>query len=128
MLIASSALTQQRNNNLYRKRPCTRPLEKNLIEMDGKFYLNFSSNDYLGLSQDAQVIDALCQAAQTSGVGSTASRMICGHHPAHEALEKAFAEWMGYETAILFSNGYMANLGVFEALSHLNASNFAILL
>jgi 8-amino-7-oxononanoate synthase len=116
MHLATPSLDQQTAQHLYRKRPCIQPLEQNLIDLDGKLYINFSSNDYLGLSQHEAVIEAMCLQARSSGVGSTASRMVCGHQPAHQALEQAFAEWLGYEQAVLFSNGYMANLGLFEAL------------
>lgn len=122
MLGFAPRVERYRQRHLYRERPCIQPLEHNRIQMGTEYYLNFASNDYLGLSQEPQVIAALCQAAKTCGLGSTASRMICGHHPAHEALEQAFADWLGYDRAILFSNGYMANLGIFEALAHADFS------
>ena len=86
------------------------------VERDGRRLLAFCSNDYLGLTQHPQLIAALKQAADSDGVGSGSAHLICGHRSAHAALEEALAEWTGRERALLFSTGYMANLGVMQAL------------
>jgi 8-amino-7-oxononanoate synthase len=86
------------------------------VERDGQRLLAFCSNDYLGLAQHPQLIAALKQAADSDGVGSGSAHLICGHRTAHAALEEALAEWTGRERALLFSTGYMANLGVMQAL------------
>ncbi|MFC4525748.1 8-amino-7-oxononanoate synthase [Dyella halodurans] len=86
------------------------------VERDGRRLLAFCSNDYLGLAQHPQLIAALKQAADGDGVGSGSAHLICGHRSAHAALEEALAEWTGRERALLFSTGYMANLGVMQAL------------
>ena len=78
--------------------------------------LSFCSNDYLGLAQHPQLIDALTRAAREAGVGSTSAHLICGHRTEHAELEEALAVWTGRERALLFSTGYMANLGVLQAL------------
>lgn len=78
--------------------------------------LSFCSNDYLGLAQHPRLIAALAHAAQDEGVGSTSAHLICGHRREHAALEEALAAWTGRERALLFSTGYMANLGVLQAL------------
>lgn len=75
----------------------------------------FCSNDYLGLSQNVAVREAFAAAAKQWGVGSGAAHLISGHTAAHAELERAFAEFMGYEAALLFSTGYMANLGAVAA-------------
>lgn len=84
--------------------------------LEGRDYLNFCSNDYLGLANDPEVVRAFQQAASEWGVGSGASHLVCGHQRPHQQLEEALAAHTGRERALLFSNGYMANLGVMSAL------------
>lgn len=86
------------------------------LESGGRRLLSFAGNDYLGLAQHPLVIAALKRTADDEGVGSTAAHLICGHRAEHAALEEALAEWTGRERALLFSTGYMANLGVMQAL------------
>ena len=86
------------------------------VERDGRRLLSFCSNDYLGLAQHPSLVDALKRAADEDGVGSGSAHLISGHRSAHAALEEALAEWTGRERALLFSTGYMANLGVMQAL------------
>lgn len=86
------------------------------VESNGQRLLAFCTNDYLGLAQDPRLIEAWKQAADDSGVGSGSAHLICGHRREHAELEEALAEWTGRERALLFSTGYMANLGVIQAL------------
>ncbi|WP_350016471.1 8-amino-7-oxononanoate synthase [Rhodanobacter sp. IGA1.0] len=86
------------------------------LEIGGRRLLSFCSNDYLGLAQHPQLIAALNRAAREEGVGSTSAHLICGHRREHAELEEALAAWTGRERALLFSTGYMANLGVLQAL------------
>ena len=86
------------------------------LESNGQRLLAFCSNDYLGLAQDPRLIAALKKAADENGVGSGSAHLICGHRREHAALEEALADWTGRERALLFSTGYMANLGVIQAL------------
>ncbi len=86
------------------------------ITVDGKPYLSFCSNDYLGLASHPQVIAALQQGAQQYGVGAGASHLVSGHCRAHHELEQALAEFVGKPAALCFSTGYMANLGVVQSL------------
>jgi len=86
------------------------------LEINGKRLLSFCSNDYLGLAQHPQLIAALRRAASECGVGSTSAHLICGHRTEHAELEESLAAWTGRERALLFSTGYMANLGVMQAL------------
>jgi 8-amino-7-oxononanoate synthase len=83
------------------------------VWVGNKRLLSFCSNDYLGLSQHPDVIAALRRA---DSVGSGSAHLICGHRAEHAALEQALAEWTGRERALLFSSGYMANLGTLQAL------------
>jgi len=86
------------------------------IHVDGRELINFCSNDYLGLAQDARIIKALQNAANASGVGSTAAHLVCGHRREHAQLEEALCAWTGREAAMLFSSGWLANLGAMQAL------------
>jgi 8-amino-7-oxononanoate synthase len=84
--------------------------------IDDKNVVNFCSNDYLGLSKNENVVAAFKKAADNYGVGSGSAHLICGHSKAHHLLEEELAEFTGRERALLFSTGYMANLGVINAL------------
>ncbi|MEO7325540.1 MAG: 8-amino-7-oxononanoate synthase [Dokdonella sp.] len=84
--------------------------------IDGKRLMNFASNDYLGLAQHPALVEALMRAAQGWGVGASAAHLLGGHRDEHAALEEVLARWTGRERALLFSTGYMANLGVLCAL------------
>lgn len=79
-------------------------------------YLSFCSNDYLGLANHPDLIQAAQDGAQQYGVGAGASHLINGHSLAHHTLEAALAEFVHYPAALLFSTGYMANMGVITAL------------
>ena len=84
--------------------------------------LNFCSNDYLGLSNHPEVTRAFIDSASRHGVGSGASHLVTGHGPEHEALEEELAAFTGREKALVFSTGYMANMGVIGALADQNAA------
>ena len=86
------------------------------ITIDDREYLAFSSNDYLGLASHPELIQSVCEGAQQYGVGAGASHLINGHSSAHHRLEEALADFTGFPKALLFSTGYMANIGVVTAL------------
>jgi 8-amino-7-oxononanoate synthase len=86
------------------------------VVLDGKPYLSFSSNDYLGLANHPDIAAAAQQAAAHYGVGAGAAHLLTGHHHLHHQLEVALAAFVGLPAALLFSNGYMASLGVLPAL------------
>ncbi|MEX2149469.1 MAG: 8-amino-7-oxononanoate synthase [Steroidobacteraceae bacterium] len=94
------------------------------IQLDGRACVDFCSNDYLGLSTHPRVIESLIAAAREHGVGARASHLITGHQPEHEALECELAAWTGRERALVFSTGYMANLGLVGALVRRNGAVF----
>src|SRR5689334_24847616 len=79
--------------------------------------VNFCSNDYLGLSGHPEVVRAFADAALKHGVGSSASHLVSGHTREHEVLEEALAAFTGREKALVYSTGYMANMGVISALA-----------
>ena len=86
------------------------------IELDGRPCVDFCSNDYLGLAAHPRVTEAFVAAAREHGVGARASHLISGHQDEHDALEEELAAFTGRERALLFSTGYMANLGLATAL------------
>jgi 8-amino-7-oxononanoate synthase len=87
------------------------------VELDGRRCIDFCSNDYLGLAAHPQVVRAFIDAARVNGVGARASHLITGHQTEHAALELELAAYTGRERAIVFSTGYMANLGLARALA-----------
>ncbi len=86
------------------------------LQCEGHKYLNFCSNDYLGLASHPAITRAFVEAANTYGVGSGAAHLVNGHSREHHALEEELAAFTGRERALLFSTGYMANMGVISAL------------
>jgi 8-amino-7-oxononanoate synthase len=110
-------LESQRKQGLYRQRLCIEGPQGVELVRAGQRLLSFCSNDYLGLANDPRVIDAMREGAGRMGAGSGASHLVCGHSAAHHELEEALAAWTGRERALLFSTGYMANVGVLSALA-----------
>lgn len=110
-------LERQRARGLYRTRQCLDGPQGIDVAIDGRRCVSFCSNDYLGLANHPRVVRALRDGAARYGAGSGASHLVSGHDRAHEALEEALAEFTGRERALLFSTGYMANLGVLSALA-----------
>lgn len=101
---------------LLRQRRLADGPQQPLLQVDGRELLSFCSNDYLGLASHPALVAALQQAAGEAGVGSGASHLITGHHRLHHELEIALARFVDLPRALLFSTGYMANLGVVSAL------------
>jgi 8-amino-7-oxononanoate synthase len=87
-----------------------------VVELAGQPVVNFASNDYLGLAGDRRLIAAAVAATETYGTGSTGSRLLSGHRPLHRELESAIAIWKQTADALVFSSGYLANLGTVSAL------------
>jgi 8-amino-7-oxononanoate synthase len=109
-------LAERRAAHLYRTRKTLQSPQQPEVVVDGKKYLAFCSNDYLGLANHPDVIAALQTAASYYGVGSGASHLVAGHSSEHHALEEELAAFTGRERALLFSTGYMANMGAITAL------------
>ena len=111
-------LAQRREENLYRQRHLLESAQAPQVQVDGKACVAFCSNDYLGLASHPAVIDSFRRGAETYGVGSGASHLIYGHSYEHHALEEELAAFTGRPRALLFSTGYMANLGAILALTN----------
>ncbi|BFM13355.1 8-amino-7-oxononanoate synthase [Simiduia litorea] len=109
-------LQQRRAQHLYRSRRELQTAQAPEVTIDGQDFLAFCSNDYLGLANHPLVVEAFVAAAKHYGVGSGASHLVCGHTQEHHALEEELAAFTGRDRALLFSTGYMANLGVINAL------------
>lgn len=109
---------------LRQRRLLDSPQAEHIVANDQQ-YLSFCSNDYLGLANHPSLIAAMQTAAGDSGVGSGASNLITGHHRYHDSLEKQLAQFVNMPAALLFSTGYMANIGVLGALAGREDAIFA---
>jgi 8-amino-7-oxononanoate synthase len=113
--LASGSAARQREG-LFRSRSVLDGAQGARVRIAGQDFLSFSSNDYLGLAGDPRLAEAGGSAARRYGNGSGAAHLLHGHCGAHQELEEALAERTGRERALLFSTGYMANLGLVQAL------------
>lgn len=112
----AARLAERRAADLYRQRPLLERPQGPQVVVDGQPLLAFCSNDYLGLANHPEVIKAWRDGAERWGVGGGASHLVIGHSTPHHAVEEALAELTGRPRALLFSTGYMANLGAITAL------------
>ena len=103
-------------HGLKRSRRVLQTAQQPRVTVDGQDYVAFCSNDYLGLASHPELIEAAREGAARYGVGAGASHLVLGHSSAHHALEEALAAFVGLPRALLFSTGYMANLGIVSAL------------
>src|SRR5215472_10877199 len=115
LLAPELAALQQKS--LYRLRRILAGPQGPEVEADGRRLLNFSSNDYLGLAAHPALVAAAKHALDEYGLGSGAAHLVTGHTRAHHALEEELAAFCGRPRALLFSSGYMANLGITGALA-----------
>jgi 8-amino-7-oxononanoate synthase len=109
-------LAERRLQSRYRRRRVLESAQGPRLQVDGRDLLQFCSNDYLGLANHPKLITAMQGAAAQFGVGGGASHLVCGHSELHHQLEERLAKITGRERALLFSTGYMANLGTVTAL------------
>jgi 8-amino-7-oxononanoate synthase len=120
-----SELVALADEGLLRRRRITgSPCGPTMI-IDGQPVLAFASNDYLGLATHPRLIEATVEGVRRWGVGAGASHFLGGHSEAHQALEERLAAFVGMDKALLFSTGYMANLGVVPALAGRGDAIFA---
>ncbi|WP_394182272.1 8-amino-7-oxononanoate synthase [Marinomonas posidonica] len=113
-----AALDERRRQDLMRHTVTLDSPQIPHTQINGRPYTAFCSNDYLGLANHPLLIRAMQQSAEEYGVGGGASHLVAGHLAPHQRLEEALADWLGYERVLLFSTGYMANLGVISALAN----------
>ena len=110
------SLTSIHRANWYRSVKTIDGLTGATVLLDGRKVINFASNDYLGLAGDERLIQAAIAATKDYGTGSTGSRLLSGHRYLHRQLEQAIASLKQTEDALVFSSGYLANLGTISAL------------
>jgi len=110
-------LERRRAAHLYRRRRLIADAPGPHLTLDGRPAIAFCTNDYLGLARHAEVVAALRQGAEAHGAGSGSAHLVAGHGPVHQALEEELADFLERPRALLFSTGYMANLGVIQALA-----------
>jgi len=112
----AQALAELEGQGLKRRRRIVDTPPGARVRVDGRDYLSFCSNDYLGLADHPALIAAAQQAAAEAGVGAGSAHLVAGHHRLHEQLEQELAAFVGLPAALLFSTGYMANIGAITAL------------
>ncbi len=120
----SAELSALREKGRYRSLLRVSSPQGPVLSVEGRRVLNFSSNNYLGLANHPAVVLAMAETAARYGAGSGASRLICGHMDVHAELEDAVARFKGTESALTFSAGYLANLGIVQTLGGPGATVF----
>ncbi len=120
-LTFEQALNLHKQKGLFRERKVLQSMQR----YEGKIFCSFSSNDYLGLSKHPTIIKAFKQAADDFGVGSGASHFLGAYNHFHQELEFALAEFLNFPQVLVFSTGYMANLGILGSLLQKRAAVFA---
>ncbi len=114
-------LAEQRAKSLFRQRQCVESQTAREITVNGKKYLNFSSNDYLGLNHHPVINQAMQEGVDKFGACSSASSLITGYHYAHQALESTICTWLNKPRCLLYSSGFAANQGAIQALGETNS-------
>lgn len=109
-------LLQQKAQSRFRTVATAASLTSGTISIGGKEYLNFSSNDYLGLNNHPAIIKALNEGAEKFGVSASASNLVTGNNYAHQALEETIAAWLNKQKVLLFTSGFAANQAVMQSL------------
>ncbi len=109
-------LAEKKRLGLYRSLKVLESPQSGKVRVDGKEYLGFCSNDYLGLANHPDVKAAAVSSIERDGFGSGASHLVIGHHQEHSLLEQEIAAFTGRQRALVFSSGYMANMALVSAL------------
>lgn len=117
-------LLAQKTLHRYRTKICIEAIEQQYIRIAGKNYINFSSNDYLGLNQHPDISKALQQGVDKFGQCSTGSPLISGNLYPHQKLEEDICQWLNMPACLLFTSGFAANNGFIQALAQPNTNLF----
>ena len=113
---AKTKLQLLQDNDLYRCRQVIQGPQGPLVDIDDRSFINFSSNDYLGLANNENIKRFLIDAVQECGAGAGASQLVTGHSIKHSELETKLANWLERDRALVFSSGYLANLAIASSL------------
>lgn len=109
---------QQKQRARYRARQCVIEQSGRYVKINDKNYLNFSSNDYLGLNHHPEINQALAIGADKFGTCASGSSLITGYSYAHQALEHDICDWLNKPKCLLFASGFSANTALMQALGH----------
>jgi 8-amino-7-oxononanoate synthase len=118
-VLLSPSLDRRRQADQFRVRRALTPLDAVHVQYQGRNYVNFASNNYLGLTHHPRVLDAVADAARRHGAGAGAASLVSGYTCVHERAEAAVASWKGTESAVLFPSGYQANQAAVQLLAQL---------
>jgi 8-amino-7-oxononanoate synthase len=111
------ALDDRRAQHLFRSNQLVTPIDSTHVQIDGRRYVNFCSNNYLGLTHHLAIAAAIERAVRDAGAGAAASPLISGYTAIHQSAERALASWKGTEAAVLLPSGYQANHAAIQALA-----------
>jgi len=120
-----SSLKDLKKRSLFRKRVVVSERKKNQIKINGRWLINFASNDYLGLSQNSSIKKAIINGINKYGNGGSSSHLVSGHTEAHQNIEKITKNNIGFASSILFSSGYLANLGIITTIAEKDSFIYA---
>ena len=120
-----SSLKDLKKRSLFRKRVVVNERKKNQIKINGRWLINFASNDYLGLSQNSSIKKAIINGINKYGNGGSSSHLVSGHTEAHQNIEKITKNNIGFASSILFSSGYLANLGIITTIAEKDSFIYA---
>ncbi|QZP18314.1 8-amino-7-oxononanoate synthase [Methylophilales bacterium] len=120
-----SFLKDLKKRSLFRKRVVVSERKKNQIKINGRWLINFASNDYLGLSQNSSIKKAIISGINKYGNGGSSSHLVSGHTEAHQNIEKITKNNIGFASSILFSSGYLANLGIITTIAEKDSFIYA---
>ena len=120
-----SSLKDLKKRSLFRKRVVVSERKKNQIKINGRWLINFASNDYLGLSQNSSIKKAIISGVNKYGNGGSSSHLVSGHTEAHQNIEKITKNNIGFASSILFSSGYLANLGIITTIAEKDSFVYA---
>lgn len=112
-------------SGLERTRKVIDQSDENRIMINGVQCVNFCSNDYLGLAKHPKIMAEFIEGAKRYGLGSGSSAMVSGYYDVQQELEQRFAQWLGVDKAVLFSSGYLANIGAIGALANRSSIIFS---
>jgi len=115
--VVAEVLDDRREHHTLRQRRAVHVIDSTHVEIGGRSFVNFSSNNYLGLTHHPRVMGAFENAVRACGVGSGAAPLVTGQSDLHSSAERTLASWKGTESAVLLSSGYVANLAVVQMLA-----------